>query len=141
MINPYFNFAGNCAEAIHYYETIFDVQAANTHFYGDYVPLGLTDVPKDLPNWVLHSELVVSQTTISFADEVLEPVSVGTSVKLNLTFPTKAETTKIFDRLKKEAQKITLEPVETYYSDFHGALIDKYGVCWQIISEGLPKNR
>lgn len=134
MVTPYIVFSGDCRKALDFYQQVFDSPIEMAQPYGGYVPEGVDSPPKDLAEWVLHAEMTICGTKFWFADEVAEPVTKGTMVKLTAAVPTRREAQQIFDRLCAGAQ-ITLPPTETFYSDFHGGLIDQYGVSWNIVAE------
>lgn len=76
-------------------------------------------------------------TRFWFADEVTEPVTKGTMVKLTVTIPSLQDAQRIYDALSDGAH-ITLLPTGTFYSTFHAGLIDKFGVSWNITAEEAP---
>lgn len=98
--------------------------------------MGLKRPPSDLSNWILHAEMQIYGTKFWFADEV-GATEKGNIVRLTATVPTSIEAQKIFYRLKENAE-ITLPPTETFYSTFHAALTDKFGVGWNIVAEEVP---
>lgn len=137
MVTPYITFAGNCKEALAFYEKIFNCTAEMVQPYGDYVPIGVTAPPSNLKDWILHAEMNICDTVFWFADEIAEPVSKGNMIKLTTKVSTAKDAQKIFDGLSKDAH-ITLPPTETFYSSFHAGLTDKYGVSWNIVAEEAP---
>lgn len=48
MVTPYITFAGNCSEALAFYETAFNSKVQMSQPYGDYVPEGVTTPPANL---------------------------------------------------------------------------------------------
>jgi len=136
MITPYLLFEGNCSEALAFYQQVFDCQPAMVMPYSDYDPEGAAAPPADLPGWVLHAEMSILGTNFWFADEVGE-VPPGRKVRLTATVPTRDKAQTLFDRLKEGAE-ITLPPVVTFYSAFHAALTDRFGVMWDIVAEQAP---
>lgn len=137
MVTPYLVFNGNCKEALAYYQKVFGSETARSMPYGEYVPDGIKMVPSDLSTWTLHAEMQICGTNIWFADEI-EDLAKGDIVRLTATVPSSQEADEIFNKLKDNG-KITLPPTETFYSTFHGALIDKFGVHWNIVAEEPPK--
>jgi PhnB protein len=101
------------------------------------MPEGSKTPPELLRSWVMHGEMVICGTNVWFADEATPPV-IGDNVKLSVTVPTGKEATAIFDALR-EGGKVTLAPVETFYSVFHAAVTDKFGVNWNVVAEEAPK--
>jgi PhnB protein len=85
----------------------------------------------------MHGELVIYGTNVWFADESESPV-IGNNVKLSLKVPTGKEAAAVFDALSAEGD-ISLLPTETFYSVFHAAVKDKFGVIWNIVAEEAPQ--
>ena len=137
MVIPYITFAGNCSEALEFYQTVFNIKILMSQPYGDYIPQGVTAPPTNLKDWILHAEVNICDSVFWFADEIVEPVVKGNNVKLTLKVPSAKEAQKIFDRLSISAH-ITLPPTETFYSTFHAGLTDKYGVSWNIVADEAP---
>ena len=67
----------------------------------------------------------------------IEVSSKGNIVRLTATVPTLKDAKNIFNRLKENGE-ITLPPTATFYSTFHAALTDKFGVDWNIVAEESP---
>lgn len=137
MVTPYITFAGNCSQALEFYQTVFNSKVQMSQLYGDYVPEGVKTPPANLKDWILHAEMQICDTVFWFADEVAEPVSKGNMIKLTSKVPSAKEAQKIFDVLSIGAH-ITLPPTDTFYSSFHAGLTDKYGVSWNIVAEESP---
>ena len=136
MVTPYIVFNGNCKDVLDFYQKVFDSDIGSPMLYGEYVPDGIETPPSDLSSWVLHAEMLICGTNFWFADEICSSEK-GNIVRLTTTIPTHTEAHKIFDVLKENAE-ITLPPTETFYSTFHAALTDKYGVAWNIVAEEAP---
>ena len=137
MVTPYITFGGNCAQALHFYRDAFQTEVKMRQPYGDYVPQGMDTPPQDLSEWVLHAEMDICGTPFWFADEVDQPVTPGTMVKLTAQVPDAAKAQAIFAALSQNA-RITLPPTETFYSTFHAGLVDCFGVSWNITALETP---
>ena len=137
MITPYIAFNGECKEAIDFYRTVFSCEEPKVLPYGDYMPEGSKTPPELLREWVMHGEMVISGTNVWLADEVSAPV-VGNNVKLSATVATGKEALDIFNALCSGGE-VTLPPTETFYSVFHAAVTDKFGINWNIVAEETPK--
>ena len=136
MLIPYIVFHGQCADAVTFYENVFEAKSENAYPYGDYVPEGTTP-PEGLRDWIMHAELDICGSRFWFADEA-ESVTTGNNVRLSLSVETKREAEQIFTRLS-EGGHITLPPTETFYCNFHGAVTDRFGLCWNIVSQEPPE--
>lgn len=136
MVTPFITFNGDCNNALEFYQNVFESKINMFQQYGEYIPEGIHTPPRGLSSWVLHAEMEICGTKFWFADEV-NPVLKGNIVKLTITVPTAKEAKEIFDLLSDRAH-ISLPPVETFYSTFHAALTDKFGVGWNIVAEESP---
>lgn len=133
MISPYIVFKdGQCLEALELYELAFNGTNKTVITYDDYVPIADTVLPKNLNEYVLHAEMEIYGTNVTFADEVVLDVSAGSMIYLTITPNSLDEANKICDVLVKDGLYL-LEPTETYYSPFHATVKDKFNIQWNII--------
>ena len=139
MVTPYLTFNGKCEEAMSFYQSIFKGEIKSSFPYGDYIPDGIENPSEKLSEWIMHAEMEICGTDFWFADET-QVVTCGDMVKLTAKVPTAKIAQEYFDKLKVDG-KITLPPTETYYSNFHAAIVDKYGVCWNIVSGEAPQQQ
>jgi PhnB protein len=137
MITPYFVFNGNCQEVIDFYRSVFPCGEPRIMNYGDYMPEGSKTPAELLRTWIMHGEMVICGTNVWFADEPTPP-TVGDNLKLSASVATGKEAATIFDALSVGGT-VTLPPTETFYSVFHAAVIDKFGVNWNIVADEQPK--
>jgi len=139
MITPYLTFNGNCKEALDLYRSVFQCDEPTIMPYGDYMPEGLTTPTELLRTWIMHGEMVICGTNVWFADEAT-PLTKGNNIKLTVTLKTGKEAGAIFDALSVEGN-ITLPPTETFYSVFHAAVTDMFGINWNVVAEEAPKSQ
>ena len=137
MITPYLVFNGDCKDALDFYRSVFACDEPKVLPYGDYMPEGTQTPPELLRTWVMHAEMVICGTNVWFADEAT-PLHKGDSIKLTATLPTGKDAAAIFDALSAGGE-VTLPPTETFYSVFHAAVTDKFGVNWNVVAEEQPK--
>lgn len=138
MVIPYVVFKGNCKEALEFYEIVFKSKVKMTLPYGEYITEGINTPPTNLNEWILHAEMEICGTKFWFADDV-QSVTKGNMIKLTTIVPTAKEAKCIFEMLSYGGC-VTLQPVEAFYSTFHAALMDKFGVNWNIVAEEAPNN-
>lgn len=136
MVTPYIVFNGNCSEALKFYQNVFKSKVKMERTYGDYIPEGIYSPPENLTEWILHAEMEICGSNFWFADDV-QSVSKGNMIKLTALFSTAKESKEIFEKLSEDGE-VTLQPVKTFYSLFHAAVIDRYGVSWNIVAEESP---
>ena len=136
MITPYLIFNGECQNALDFYRSIFPCGEPKIMNYGDYMPEGTETPPELLRTWVMHAEMDICGTNIWFADEAAPPAK-GESIKLTASVPTGKEASVIFDGICAGGT-VTLPPTETFYSVFHAAVTDKFGVHWNVLALEQP---
>jgi PhnB protein len=136
MLTPYIVFNGECKEALDFYRTVFGCDELKVMPYGDYMPEGSKTPPELLRDWIMHAEMVICGMNVWFADEAF-PVTRGTYIRLSATVPSGQDASAIFDALCAGGN-VTLPPTETFYSVFHAAVTDKYGVNWNVVAEQAP---
>lgn len=136
MVTPYITFNGNCNKALEFYQKVFKSEVSMCQQYEEYIPEGIDAPPENLSSWILHAEMEICGTKFWFADDV-DMVFKGNIVRLTTMVPTSVEAREIFELLSDEGH-ISLPPVESFYSTFHAALTDKFGVSWNIVAEELP---
>lgn len=136
MITPYLVFNGDCQDALDLYRSVFPCSEPKIMNYGDYMPEGSKTPPELLRTWIMHGEMEVCGTNIWFADEAT-PFTKGESIRLSASIPTGKEAAAIFEELCVGGT-VTLPPTETFYSVFHAAVTDKFGVNWNIVALEHP---
>lgn len=137
MVHPFITFNGKCREALAFYAMVFNSEIQSIMPYGDYIPDNIEKLPENLHDWVLHAEMQICGTNFWFADET-QFVSCGNMIQLTATVPNAGEGQKYFSKLKTGGT-VTLPPTETFYSTLHAAVIDQYGVYWNIVADEAPK--
>lgn len=136
MLTPYLVFNGECWQAMSFYQSVFPCGEPKILNYGEYMPEGSTTPPELLRSWVMHGEMTVCGTNVWFADEAT-PFTKGDSIRLSATLPTGKDAQAAFGSLC-EGGAITLPPTETFYSVFHAAVTDRFGVNWNVVAEEQP---
>ena len=129
-VQVYFNFNGNCKEAVEYYAKIFETDEPKIMQFGD-MPgdpgFPMTDEMKKL---VLHAEITINDSVLMFSDTLpgMEFI-VGNNINLIFNGKSEGEIKTLFNKLAEDGT-ITMELQETFWSKCYGTLADKYGVNW-----------
>ena len=136
-VSTYLNFPRNTEEAFNYYKSIFGGE-----FFGNGI-MRFSDIPAgpDQPpmadadkNLVMHVELkILGGVHALMGTDAPESmgfkVIFGNNSYINLQPDTRAETKRLFDRLK-EGGVVSMELQDMFWGDYFGSCSDKFGVQW-----------
>jgi PhnB protein len=132
--NTYLNFNGNCEEAFNFYKSVF---GGDFTYFGRFGEMPKSDdyqVPEADKMKVMHVSLPIGASTLMGSDTggAWAPAFVqGNNFSVSVTVDSKAEADKIFNALEKGG-KITMPLASTFWGDYFGMLIDKFGINWMI---------
>ena len=129
-MNAYVNFAGNCAEAIRYYEKHLGAKAGMMMTHAE------LPVPSRLgPEWkdkVLHARIEIGGTELAAADVPnAEPMR---SAYLTLAVDSDQEAERIFTALS-DGGRVLMPMEETFFASRFGQVRDRFGINWMILHE------
>jgi len=130
-IQAYVNFSGNCREAVEYYAKVFKTEEPKIMTYSEMPPDPDFVVPEETKDWVLHTSLDISGSTVMFSDVFPGmPLVVGNNISLTIITDDEAEIRDAYDQLKEEG-RVDMELGETFWSKCYGSVEDKFGIIWQ----------
>jgi PhnB protein len=132
ILNPYLNFRGEAREAIEFYETVF----GGTLTVSTFRDAGMTDVPDDALDQVMHGQLETSAGFTLMASDV--PGHMGYargenefSISLSGKADDDAELRGYWEKLGEGAT--VQEPLVTApWGATFGMLRDRFGVNWMV---------
>ena len=127
-ISAYLTFAGNCADAMAYYNTVFNGEIKIQTVKGS--PME-THFPQDVQENVLHASVSTAQLEILGSDMVRsDGLTHGNSLILALICDNDEEQEALFSRL---AEGGTINyPLHSFYEGRIGGVTDKFGVTWLV---------
>jgi len=135
LITPVINMSGNCEEVLHYYEEVFSTKVDSILHYSDARPEDwkkpLTDEQK---KFVYHAEMKIGNQRFMFSDIIDFEIYKGNSFFIVVTFDTKEEVQKIYNKLLP-GSTVLVSIHSTTYSSCSANLIDKYGIRWGLMTE------
>lgn len=137
QISPYLYFAGNCEEAIAFYQQAIDAHLTLKMTWGDVPPEKQQqpqkqnrvsgDTPAD--DKIMHAFLRIGDSELQLSDSA-EAVNYN-GFAVSLSSHDADEGKKWFDNLAVGGT-VTLAWEETFWAAGFGTLIDKFGVPWRI---------
>lgn len=130
-IDVYINFNGNCREAVEYYAQVFETEKPKIMTFGETPSHPDYPLPEEAKHLVMHTRLNINGSNVMFSDVFPGmPFVEGNNITLALVTDNKEEIQKNFDKLKVGG-KVEMELQETFWSEYYGSLIDKFGIHWQ----------
>jgi len=125
-------FNGQCEAAFRYYERCLNATIAFMLTWGD--SPAAAEAPADWTGKVYHATLRVGDFVITGGDQPIgryvKPE--GFSIVLGIDDPSEAQ--RIFDELAEHG-RITMPLQETFWASRYGALVDRFGIAWEINCE------
>lgn len=135
---PYLVMNGNAAEAISFYQESLDAQAIFTQTFGEMPENPEFPLPPEAKNRVSHATVKIGETDVMFSDTFPgQPHQIGTQVTICLSTDDKEQATRYFNALQDGGQ-VNMPLQETFFSPAYGIVVDKFGVTFQIFTEGKP---
>ena len=126
-VSPYLHFAGNCAEALAFYETAL----------GATIDLRLTHAESPMPSppgWgdkIMHTTFSILGSSLMGSD--LPPdmynKAVGFRVALNMDAP---DTAKTWFEALAEGGTIEMPLQKTFWASAFGMVTDRFGIPWMV---------
>ncbi|MDR3792674.1 MAG: VOC family protein [Terracidiphilus sp.] len=131
-LHTYINFAGNCAEALDFYEQQLGGQILMRMTYAEGPEP--EKAPEGMENAVLHARIRIGQTMLMASDGPIDPGKPMGSAFLALSMDSTGEAERVFGVLA-EGGHIYMPLTETFFAYRFGMLRDRFGVSWMILHE------
>ncbi|KAB2334538.1 VOC family protein [Cytobacillus depressus] len=133
---PYLMIDGNAKEAIEFYEKVFNAEVMGILTFGQMPPNPEFPLPEEAKDLVAHATIKVGEEELMFSDVLPgQPHQVGTQVTICVTPSNADQAHQIFESLQDGGQ-VGIPLQETHFSPAYGSVTDKFGVTFQIYTEG-----
>ncbi|USG64810.1 VOC family protein [Brevibacillus ruminantium] len=133
---PYLIMNGNAKEAIAFYEKALEAQVVFSTSFGDMPENPEFTMPEEAKGLVAHATIKVGETDMMFSDAFPgQPHQIGNQVTICVTTNDKEKAKQFFDALQEGGQ-VQMPLQETHFSPAYGIVTDKFGVTFQIFTEG-----
>jgi len=135
---PYLVMDGNAREAIQFYEKALDAQVLFSQSFGEMPENPDFPLPAEAKELISHATMKVGETDLMFSDTFPgQPHQSGNQVTICISTDDAEKARKMFDALQQDGQ-VTMPLQETFFSPAYGSVIDKFGINFQIFTEGKP---
>ncbi|MCZ8515390.1 VOC family protein [Paenibacillus filicis] len=133
---PYLVMDGNANEAIQFYKEALDAQLLFIQSFGEMPENPEFPLPAEAKERVAHALLKVGETDLMFSDTFPgQPHHSGNQVTICISTNDKNRSKQIYDALQQGGQ-VNMPLQETHFSPAYGIVQDKFGVTFQIFTEG-----
>ena len=133
QINPYLSFKGDCEAAFKFYEQCLGGQLGAIFRYAG---TSLADqVPADWQDKVMHGSVTVGDQVLMGADVAPDGYETPKGFTLSIQIQSAADAERIFHELANGG-RVVLPLEKTFWAERFGMLVDRFGIPWQINSEG-----
>lgn len=133
---PYLVMDGNAREAIGFYQKALNAELLFSQSFGEMPENPEFSLPEDAKERISHATIKVGETELMLSDTFPgQPHASGNQVTICITTDDAERSRQMFDALKQDGQ-VTMPLQETFFSPAYGSVVDKFGVCFQIFTEG-----
>jgi len=134
-INPYLSFNGNCEEAFEFYKSVFGGQFPYVARFKD-MPAGSGhQLSGEDSQKIMHMSLPISKETVLMGADSLktfgQTATFGDNLSLMVSAENREEVDEIFGKLAAGG-KVVMPLEVTFWGDYFGMLVDKFGINWMI---------
>ncbi len=133
---PYFVMNGNAKEAIAFYEKALNAQLLHSLTFADMPANPEFPLPDAAKGLIAYSLLKVGETDLMLSDTFPgQPHQSGNQVTVCISTKDASEAKQMFEALSEGGQ-VHMPLQETHFSPAYGNLTDKFGVSFQVFTEG-----
>jgi PhnB protein len=133
LLEMFFNFDGQCREAVEFYAKVFKSQVTNLMTYGDTPPDENYPVAEEDKDRISYAGVPMGNMVLMCMDMPSDmPVVSGNSIFPTISFPDKDEVLRVFAELS-EGGTVHSEPSQMHFSELYCSATDKFGITWQIL--------
>lgn len=133
---PYFVMSGNAKEAIQFYEKALGAQVLFMQSFGEMPENPEYPLPEGAKDRVSHASIKIGESDLMFSDTFPgQPVQSGNQVTICITTDDADQARQMFEALQDGGQ-VTMPLQETFFSPAYGSVTDKFGINFQVFTEG-----
>ncbi len=127
QLSPYLNFAGNCKQAMEFYNEIFGGKLELSTFEDSHAPC-----PDDWKEKIIHASLLCESMSFMASDSMPHGTVVfGDSVHLSIAGNDLETISAYFEKLSVGG-KVDMPLAKQFWGDTFGMLTDKFGIHWMV---------
>ena len=142
-VNCYLNFNGNCEEAFNHYKSVFGGDFTFVGRYKDMPPQeGMPPISSEIGERIMHMSLPISNETMLMGSDAggdwAPNIVQGNNVAISINTDSKEKADKLFNGLSSGG-KVTMPMDNTFWGDYFGMFVDKFGINWMVSFNANPQ--
>lgn len=135
-LTPYLMMNGNAKEAIEFYEKALDAKVLFSQTFGEMPENPEFPLPESAKGLISHAMLKVGENDLMFSDIFPgQPHQTGSQVTICISSNDPSKSKQIYEALLDGGQ-VNMPLQETFFSPLYGIVTDKFGVTFQLYTEG-----
>lgn len=135
---PYFVMNGTAKEAIQFYQQALDAQVLFSQSFGEMPENPEYPLPAEAKDLVSHATIKIGESEVMFSDTFPgQDHQSGNQVTICISTNDADQARKMFEGLSQGGQ-VGMPLQETFFSPAYGQVTDKFGITFQIFTEGKP---
>ena len=136
IINTYLHSDGKTEEAFNFYKSIFGGEYSTFVRYSDMPDgSGFGEISDGEKQKIMHVALPTGSGNTLMGADTLESmkyeIKPGNNFSISITTESREETVRIFNGLA-EGGKVTMPLAKTFWSEYFGMCVDKFGILWMV---------
>lgn len=133
---PYLVMNGNAKEAIQFYQNALEAQVLFSQSFGEMPENPEYPLPAEAKELVSHATIKIGESEMMFSDAFPgQEHQIGNQVTICISTNDAEKSRKFFNALQDGGQ-VNMPLQETFFSPAYGIVTDKFGVNFQIFTEG-----
>lgn len=135
-LSPYLMMNGNANEAIDFYSKALGAEVLFNQTFGEMPENPEFPLPEEAKNLVSHAMIKIGESDLMFSDNFPGQQSqIGNQVTICITVKDADKSKQIYEALL-EGGEVKMPFQETFFSPGYGIVTDKFGITFQIFTEG-----
>lgn len=133
---PYLVLNGNANEAIQFYEAALGATVMFKQTFGEMPENPQFQMPEEVKGYISHAMLKIGESDLMLSDTFPDsPHQIGNQVTICISTDNAETSQKFYDALQ-QGGNVGMPLQETFFSPAYGNVTDKFGVYFQIFTEG-----
>jgi PhnB protein len=133
----YLNFDGNCLEAMSFYAETLGGEVLGVFKNGD-APNPESRMPGG-DDLVMNMAIKLGSATVMASDTPGDWYTKPQGFSVSIAPSSMAEFDRIYAALARDAQRVMMEPAETFWADRFAMVTDRFGTPWMLMVEGSKR--